>query len=94
MIQRFSEVFRDVSEVFRGPLRDPLRDTLRSRFPSQRLSVLLALIVLPLELFPWPLVDADFFPGSKAPRDWSIWTSLKLIGGSFCTYSWSFFAYG
>ena len=45
---RFSEVFRDFSEVFRGPLRDPLR----GRFPSQRLSVLLPLIVLPLELPP------------------------------------------
>ena len=43
-----SEVFRDFSEVFRGPLRDPLR----GRFPSQRLSVLLPLIVLPLELSP------------------------------------------
>ena len=31
-------VFRDFSEVFRGPLRDPLR----GRFPSQRLSVLVA----------------------------------------------------
>ena len=46
--QRFSEVFRDISEVFRGPLRDPLR----GRFPFQRLSVLLPLIVLPLELSP------------------------------------------
>ena len=32
------------------PLRDPLRDPLRGRFPSQRLSVLLPLIVLPLKL--------------------------------------------
>ena len=31
------------------PLRDPLRDPLRGRFPSQNLSVLLPLIVLPLE---------------------------------------------
>ena len=50
--QRFSEVFRvffrGFLEVFRGPLRDPLR----GRFPSQRLSVLLPLIVLPLELSP------------------------------------------
>ena len=47
-LQRLSEVFRDLSEFFRGPLRDPLR----GRFPSQRLSVLLPLIVLPLEVFP------------------------------------------
>ena len=46
--QRFLEVFRDFSEVFRGPLRDPLR----GRFPSQRLSALLPLIALPLELSP------------------------------------------
>ena len=43
-----------MSEVFRDPLgdpvRDPLRDPLRGRFPPQRLSVLLPLIVLPLEL--------------------------------------------
>ena len=44
----FLEVFRVFLEVFRGPLRDPLR----GRFPSQRLSVLLPLIVLPLELSP------------------------------------------
>ena len=31
------------------PLRDPLRDPLRGRFPSQNLSVLLPLFVLPLE---------------------------------------------
>ena len=41
----FLEVFRVFLEVFRGPLKDPLR----GRFPSQRLSVLLPLIVLPLE---------------------------------------------
>ena len=47
--ERYSEVFRGfLSEVFRGPLRDPIR----GRFPSQRLSVLLPLIVLPLELSP------------------------------------------
>ena len=47
--QRFSELaFQRFSEVFRGPLRDPLR----GRFPSQKLSVLLPLIVLPLELSP------------------------------------------
>ena len=34
--------------VVRGPLRDPLR----GRFPSQRLSVLLPLFVLPLKLSP------------------------------------------
>ena len=39
--ERFSEVFRGFLEVFRGPLRDPLR----GRFPSQRRSVLLPLIV-------------------------------------------------
>ena len=42
----FPEVFRDFSEVFRSPLRNPLR----GRFPSPRLSVLLPLFVLPLEL--------------------------------------------
>ena len=42
--QRFLEVFRDFAEVFRGPLR--------GTFPSQRLSVLLPLIVLPLDLSP------------------------------------------
>ena len=46
--KRFWEVFRDFTEVFRGPLRDPLR----GRFPSQRLSALLPLIVLPLECSP------------------------------------------
>ena len=40
------KVFRGFSEVFRCPLRDPIR----GRLPSQRLSVLLSLIVLPLEL--------------------------------------------
>ena len=44
----FSEVFRGLWKVFRGPLRD----TLRGRFPSRRLSVLLPLIVLPLEHSP------------------------------------------
>ena len=42
--ERFSE--RGFQRIFRGPLRDPLR----GRFPSQRLSVLLSLIMLPLEL--------------------------------------------
>ena len=40
--------FRVFSVVFRGLLRDPLR----GRFPSQRLSILLPLIVLPFELSP------------------------------------------
>ena len=44
-------VFRGCQSFFRG-FRDPLRDPLRGRFPSQRLSVLLPLIVLPLELSP------------------------------------------
>ena len=34
------------------PLRDPLRDPLRGRFPSQNLSGLLPLFVLPLDLSP------------------------------------------
>ena len=34
------------------PLRDPLRDPLRGRFPSQNLSGLLPLIVLPLKTPP------------------------------------------
>ena len=42
--ERVSES-RCVQRVFRGPLRDPLRDPLRGRFPSQRLSVLLPLVV-------------------------------------------------
>ena len=41
-----SSIFRVFLKVFRGPLRDPLR----GRFPSQRLSVLLPLSVLPLQL--------------------------------------------
>ena len=49
--QRFSEGFQ---RVFRGPLRDPVR----GRFPSQRLSVLLPLIVLPLET-PTKTCDPD-----------------------------------
>ena len=47
-MQRFSEVSRGSQRVFRGFLRDPLR----GRFPSQRLSVLLPLSVLTLELSP------------------------------------------
>ena len=52
--QRFSEIF-EILKVFRGPLRDPLT----GRFPSQRLSVLLPLIVLPLELSPSPSKKKD-----------------------------------
>ena len=51
-------VFRDFQSfcrVFRGPLRDPLR----GRLPSKRLSVLLPLIVLPLELSPKDVVEAE-----------------------------------
>ena len=45
----FSEVFRDFSEVFRDFER--FSETLsEADFPSQRLSALLPLIVLPLEL--------------------------------------------
>ena len=51
ILQRFSEVFRDFQRFWRG-FRGPLRDPLRGRFPSQRLSVLLPLFVLPLELSP------------------------------------------
>ena len=40
--------FKRFSAVFSGPLRDPLR----GRFSSQRFSVLLPLIALPLELSP------------------------------------------
>ena len=40
----FLEVFRGFQRFFRGPLRDPVR----GRFPSQSLSVLLPLFVLPL----------------------------------------------
>ena len=42
--------FQRSSEVFRGFSK--LRDPLRGRFPSQMLSVLLPLLVLPLELSP------------------------------------------
>ena len=58
--QRLSEVFRGFqrfSDVFRGPLRDPLR----GRFSSQRLSVLLPLTVLPLNLSPRDLCTPDGF---------------------------------
>ena len=48
--QRFSEIFQ---RVFKGPLRDPLR----GRFPSQRLSALFPLIVLPLDLSPKVAVE-------------------------------------
>ena len=48
LFRGFQRFFRDLSEVFKGPLRD----LLRGKFPSQRLSVLLPLIVLPLELSP------------------------------------------
>ena len=47
VFRAFLEVFRDFLEVFRGPHRDPQR-----QISSQRLSVLLPLIVLPLELSP------------------------------------------
>ena len=53
----FLEVFRVFFEVFRGPLRDPLREPLRGKFPSQRLSVFLPRIVLPLELSPKEYCD-------------------------------------
>ena len=62
--ERFSEVLRGFQrflEVFRGPLRDPLR----GRFPSQRLSVLLPLIVLPLELSPRSGIDVTVGNGPK-----------------------------
>ena len=52
--QRFLEVFRGfqrVFDVFRGFQRS-FRDPLRGRFPSQRLSVLLPLFLLPLNLSP------------------------------------------
>ena len=43
----------NLSENLWNPLKTlPLRDPLRGRFPSQRLSVLLPLIVLPLKLSP------------------------------------------
>ena len=50
-VLRFLEVlrcFQRFSEVFQKSLRDPLR----GRFPSQRLSVLLPLFLLPLNLSP------------------------------------------
>ena len=53
--QRFLEVcrgFLGFSEIFQRFFGGPFRDPLRGRFPSQRLSVLLPLIVLPVELSP------------------------------------------
>ena len=57
IFQRFSEGFQWFLEVFSSEILQRfsevlLRDPLRGRFPSQRLSVLLPLIVLPLELSP------------------------------------------
>ena len=50
--QRFSEIFQRFSEIFQRS-SEVLSETLsEARFPSQRLSVLLPLIVLPLELSP------------------------------------------
>ena len=69
----FQRLFRGFSEVFRGPLRDPLR----GRFPSRRLSVLLPLFVLPLELSPRDIKTfdhdkgyetADVLKGPKPPK--------------------------
>ena len=52
--QRFLEVFSlRFPEIFQSFFRDPLRDSLGSRFSSQGLSVLLPLVVLPLEQFHW-----------------------------------------
>ena len=54
--ERLLEVYKRLSEVLRGfewfsdIFESPLRDPLRVRFPSQRLSVLLPLFVLPLQL--------------------------------------------
>ena len=56
VLRDFSEVFRDFLEVFRGPLRDPSQ----RQISSQRLSVLLPLIVLPLELSPTSAPDPLF----------------------------------
>ena len=58
----FSEIFRDSQRFFRGPLRDPLR----GRSPPQRLSVLLPLIVLPLELSPKDTYTFSTYP-PKSP---------------------------
>ena len=69
LFQRFSEVFKRFSEVFRG-FSETLSETLseadlplRGRSPSQRLSVLLPLIVLPLETYTCfrPLSQALWF---------------------------------
>ena len=48
------------------PLRGPLRDPLRGRFPSQNLSGLLPLIVLPLNLSP---INEVVIPNSD-PANW------------------------
>ena len=50
-LQRFLEGFRGSQRFSRG-FSGVLRDPLRGRFPFQRLSALLPLLVLPLELSP------------------------------------------
>ena len=61
---RFAEVFRSFQRFSGGFFRGPLRDRRRGRFPSQRLSVLLPLIVLPFELSPIPFPMKQLFPVS------------------------------
>ena len=95
-LERFPEVFKDFSEVFRdfsGIFRGPLRDPLRGRFPSQRLSVLLPLIVLPLNLSPTTIPEKErsrslqkgpgeaTLEGSTPPsRPWrAVWTLKPLL---------------
>ena len=58
--QRFSEIFRGFQRFFRDPLR--------GRFRSQRLSVLLPLIVLPLELSPNNVQMGTAILGDRLPE--------------------------
>ena len=76
-----------------GVLRGPLRDPLWGRFPSQRLSVLLPLIVLPLEISPRSIIDSWFkghqnTPGKRAtPGHFQV----TVCGVAACPFSrhWS-----
>ena len=62
------KVCRGFQRCFREVFTDPLRDPLKGRVPSQRLSVLLPLIVLPLEL---------------SPIDSAEWSKIGLLNRGF-----------
>ena len=73
MVFREWSLFKRFSEVFRGSFRDPLR----GRFPSQTLSVLLPLLVLPLELSPICPVQKSMTEQTRS----SLGGVLKFLGG-------------